>query len=241
MFRNNIPKAVCSEVKNTRRRTGTARWVGLGLLALTGATTTALLLAPWDQAPAIASQPDACTGHVQLTFDDGPHQDFTPRILDALGRSGATATFFAEGRLVEEHPEVAARIVAEGHGLQNHTWDHPYLSTLPADEVASQLLATSAAIEEATGSAPTQWRPPYEDYTPETVEVAASLGLDMVLWDYETDTNDWTGASPEDIRDVVLDNAKDGSVVLMHDRIENTALAVPMILDGLHRKGLCTR
>lgn len=197
--------------------------------------------APSQGTPAVANEPGTCLGHVQLTFDDGPHETFTPRILRTLREAGATATFFAEGRLVKEHGEVAAQIVADGHSLQNHTWDHPYLSTLSADEVALQLSSTNAAIEAATGSTPTQWRPPYEDYTPETERVAASLGLEMVLWDYATDTNDWTGASPEAIRDVVLTNAVDGSVVLMHDRIENTAVAVPMILDGLHQKGLCTR
>jgi peptidoglycan/xylan/chitin deacetylase (PgdA/CDA1 family) len=219
------------------------RLAGLGVvLILAEAVSTAVGFSPWDPyAIAIASEPNDCTGHVLLTFDDGPHPEFTPRIVDVLNRSSARATFFAVGQKVAEHPEVAAQIVAGGQRLENHTWDHPYLSTLSPDEVSEQLIRTNAAIEEATGITPSQWRPPYEEYSPESQAIAASLGLEMVLWDYKTDTNDWRGASPEEIRDVVLNNATDGSIVLMHDRIENTARAVPMILDGLHQKGLCTR
>lgn len=221
---------------------GLVALTGFGVLAMTGALPTVLDPEPLDSATAeIASEPATCTGHVLLTFDDGPHPEITPRILQALDQGGATATFFAEGNLVEAHPDVAAQIVEDGHRLQNHTWDHPYLTTLSAQDVTSQLTRTNAAIEDVTGVAPTQWRPPYEDYNSDTQAAATSLGLQMVLWDYETDTNDWRGVSPEEIRDVVLDNVTDGSTVLMHDRIENTATAVPMILDGLHQKGFCTR
>lgn len=218
------------------------RGLGVGALILLAVAVTITFISSRGTAEAtITGEPADCVGHVRLTFDDGPHPEFTPRILDALEQSGATATFFAEGRLVEENPDVAARVVTDGHELENHTWDHPYLTSLSTEEVRTQLTRTATVIEEATGMAPTQWRPPYEDYTPEIQQIATSLGMEMVLWDYETDTNDWRGAGPEDIRDVVLDNATDGSIILMHDRIENTATAVPMILDGLHQKGLCTQ
>lgn len=195
---------------------------------------------PTDPPP--TNPPPACSaGHVRLTYDDGPHPEHTPAILDALAARDAVATFFVVGRSVANHPTITSRTAAEGHRVGNHTWDHPYLTQLDAASIDWQLRNTSDLIEQVTGTRPVEWRPPFEDHNATVRSIATSQGLTMVLWNYATDTNDWQGRTAEQIRDTVLNNAKDGSIVLMHDRLATTAAATPMIVDGLVARGFCLR
>ncbi len=165
----------------------------------------------------------------------------TESILDTLARYGRRATFFVVGRSVQANPWLVQREVNEGHRVGNHTWDHPYLTQLTTAEVRSELTQASDAIEAATGTRPTEWRPPYGDWNSTVRSTASSVGLPtMTLWDTATDSNDWKGGTPQEIADRVVTNAFDGATVLMHDRIDNTAIALPLILDGLNSRGFCT-
>ncbi len=105
----------------------------------------------------------------------------------------------------------------------------------------SELSRTSEAIKSAAGVAPTEWRPPYEDWNKAVRDEATKQGMSMVLWDYETDSNDWQGLTKEQIVDKVVPNAKDGSIILMHDIRQNTLDALPLVLEGLNKKGLCAK
>lgn len=183
--------------------------------------------------------PDCTAGTVSLTFDDGPSPDFTPAILATLRAWEARASFFVLGSKVEQHPELVRQMASEGHRVGNHSWSHPHLTTLTPDEVIDELARTSAAIEAAIGEAPTTWRPPYEDWNDEVGAQAQNLGMKVVLWDYATDSNDWKGISPEHIASIVVDNAVDGSTILMHDIRQNSVDALPLVLLGLNEKGLC--
>jgi peptidoglycan/xylan/chitin deacetylase (PgdA/CDA1 family) len=180
-------------------------------------------------------------GSVRLTFDDGPvATGSTASVLDTLRRYGRTATFFMVGGQAQGNPDLVRRVAAEGHRIGNHTWDHPSLPGLSDAEIRSQLTRTSDTIEQLTGRRPTEWRPPYGEWDERVRWNANAVGLGtMTLWD--VDTLDWQGPSPEVIRDRVVAGAYDGATVLMHDRIANTATALPMVLDGLAARGFCTR
>lgn len=205
--------------------------------AVVGASASYGLIGQQQQPP-----PGPCSaGYVRLTFDDGPDAVVTPQVLDTLKARGVKATFFVIGSKVADQAALVRREITDGHQVGNHTWDHPYLTQLTASEQTAELQMASAAIVAAGAPQPTLWRPPYEDWNSSVQALASSLGMTMVLWTYETDSNDWQGGTPEVIRDRIVTNAHDGDTVLMHDRIQNSATALPMILDGLAAKNMCVR
>jgi peptidoglycan/xylan/chitin deacetylase (PgdA/CDA1 family) len=180
-------------------------------------------------------------GYVRLTFDDGPHGLATPAILDTLEAHGARATFFVVGSLVALRPGIVRRASTEGFGIGNHSWSHPDLTTLSGEQVRSQLARTTTAIQWATGVSPTEWRPPYGARDVLVEAAARDVGLtSMVLW--TVDPRDWADPPATTVRDRVLRAVRKNSVVLLHDGTgANTPEALPMILDGLAARGLCTR
>jgi peptidoglycan/xylan/chitin deacetylase (PgdA/CDA1 family) len=207
-------------------------------VAVAATVALTVLIAP---VPAQAAPGAPCeAGYVRLTFDDGPSRRVTPAVLDTLEARSARATFFVVGQMADANPALVRRAAAEGYRIGNHTWDHPDLTKLPRARVESQLRRTSEEIVAATGVAPTEWRPPYGRTDAQVTSVAASLGLTTVLW--TIDPRDWQNPPAETIRDRVLGRVRPGSIVLLHDGFtRNTAAALPMILDGLTARGLCTR
>ena len=179
---------------------------------------------------------------VYLTFDDGPDAVGTTNVLNVLQEHGVTATFFLVGQHVVEQPAQARAILAAGHALGNHTWNHPDLRTLSDAEILAQLNDTSAAILTETGHQVTCMRPPYgyldlswgevTPYNPNTLSVVQSTGLAIELWTH--DTNDWRSSATVDSIRTVLESmpTAPGSVsnVLMHDWTPNTATAVDQFL-----------
>jgi peptidoglycan-N-acetylglucosamine deacetylase len=181
-----------------------------------------------------------------LTFDDGPHPELTPAILDVLAAHGARATFFQEGRHVEALPELAQRAAREGHAVGNHSWDHPDLGAPEGtlDDVRRQLESTSSAIARVTGSRPSLFRPPYGRLGDATREheiraEAAALGMETVLWTVTPE--DWQRPGLDAIVDCVLGEAAPGAIVLMHDGgevdCEANLAAVETIIGELVRRG----
>lgn len=134
---------------------------------------------------------------VALTFDDGPHPVHTPKVLDELKRHGARATFFVTGKHAVEHPALIRRIVAEGHDLGNHSWDHPHLPALPKAEVERQLALTHWAVDKALGRHYDLRlvRAPYGDENDTVRRVAAEQGRMLVLWNAHA-RNVFTGDPP---------------------------------------------
>jgi peptidoglycan-N-acetylglucosamine deacetylase len=177
---------------------------------------------------------------IALTFDDGPGDATTP-ILDSLERHGAAATFFVLGRHVAGREAVLERMAGLGCEIGNHTFDHPRLSTVPAARVEEELTRASGAIASATGVAPPLMRPPYGDWSPETLEVATRLGLTIVLWSVHT--RDWDARPAAEIVDAILAEARPGAVVVLHDASEadvdrmETARAVELVVPQLQEQG----
>jgi peptidoglycan/xylan/chitin deacetylase (PgdA/CDA1 family) len=175
---------------------------------------------------------------IALTFDDGPDPQRTPALLDALAELGAPATFFLLGKHVDAHPALAARIARAGHEIGNHTYGHRYLPLARSRSVAAELAATDAAIERATGIVPTLARPPYGGRSPRNVRVFARAAKRLVLWDLNS--FDWKGAPAAAVARRVVERARPGSIVLMHEARaggEVTVDAVRLIVPALRERG----
>lgn len=177
-------------------------------------------------------QPVDCTQAkcVALTFDDGPGQ-YTERLLSMLAEHDVQATFYVVGQDAEARPEVLSQQAAAGHEVQNHTWNHPDLTTLTRAGRRSQIDRASAAVEHATGQQPTELRPPYGAWN----AVRKQAGLPLVLW--SVDPEDWKYRDSDRVADHVLSTTRPGDIVFLHDIHETTVDAVPAILEGLSEQG----
>lgn len=177
--------------------------------------------------------------HVYLTFDDGPHPVYTNQILDLLAKYNAKATFFVLGRSVDAYPQIAARIVQEGHAIANHTYEHVALPNQNPEQIAEALGATSAAMSRATGRTSSCLRPPYGALDQPSYDAVRSLGYSVIMW--EVDSNDWRGGDPYTIASTVLSKTRLGSRILFHDgpaNRANTVAALESVLSVLSEKGV---
>jgi peptidoglycan-N-acetylglucosamine deacetylase len=176
---------------------------------------------------------------VALTFDDGPDPASTPALLDLLKQENITATFFCIGERVAAHPQIAARIAAEGHLIGNHTFHHYWHTALmgPA-RLSREIEMTQRAVTEATGVLPALMRPPIGMTNPHYGKALSQAGLTLVGWDVRSlDTR----RTPQQAIERVLDQARDGSIILLHDGgifPENVIEVVSKVVRGLRERGL---
>jgi peptidoglycan-N-acetylglucosamine deacetylase len=193
--------------------------------------------------PAVLRGP-AHDGHVALTFDDGPSSPYTEQILDILLKRGVTATFFLCGRNVERHPEIARRIVAEGHTVGNHTYSHRFPYFHRRSFFAAEIDRAQDVIEKVTGQRPGIFRPPFGARWLGMYRVLRERNLPLINW---SDTGyDWREGV--DIASEALKHLRPGSIILLHDgkRVcppyevdqSGTVTALPTIIDGAHQAGL---
>jgi peptidoglycan/xylan/chitin deacetylase (PgdA/CDA1 family) len=189
-----------------------------------------------QQKPGTYSEAHVDGPYIAMTFDDGPSAENTPRLLDILKQRNIKATFFLIGENVVQNPEIVKRILAEGHEIGNHSWDHPQLSKLPDDRVTSELTRTSDAIREACGYAPKIMRPPYGAITKRQREwIGDKFGLSTVLW--SVDPLDWKRPGPAVVSKRILAGAGPGAIILSHDIHKQTVDAMPATFDALLAKG----
>ncbi|MFD7549062.1 polysaccharide deacetylase family protein [Streptomyces sp. NPDC059578] len=201
-------------------------------VVVTGALTGSVLVA----APAVAA-PAAPAKVVYLTFDDGPGVH-TPKVLDLLKQYGAKATFYQNGANVTARPATTKRAHREGHSIQNHTWSHVDLRTVSATTFKSEVNRTDAAIRAQTNTTPTCLRPPYGAVNQTVRDRAAALRKGIRLW--SVDTQNWARPGRAAIESRVLNNVRNGSVVLLHDAggdRSQTVAALPKILKTLKARG----
>ncbi len=174
--------------------------------------------------------------YVAITFDDGPHPQNTPRLLDMLRARNIKATFYVIGRSVDLYPGVVRRTVAEGHEIGNHTHTHRLLSKLSDAEVRSEMSRCADAIAKAAGVRPRTMRPPYGGLLQRQREmVHAEFGYPTILW--SVDPLDWKRPGAGVITSRILSGASAGGIVLAHDLHAQTVDAMPATLDGLLRRG----
>jgi len=174
--------------------------------------------------------------YIAMTFDDGPHTQNTPRLLDMLKERHIHATFFFVGQCVADNPEIVKRIVAEGHDIGNHSWSHPQLSKMNDEAVRNELQKTEDAIVAACGQKPKLMRPPYGAFTARQRAWAnGTWGYKIILWD--VDPLDWKIRNSEHVKAEILKQTVPGSIILSHDIHKTTVDAMPETLDALLAKG----
>jgi len=182
---------------------------------------------------------------VALTFDDGPHPQGTPAVLESLREAGATATFFLAGEQVVRRPALAAEIVAAGHRVELHCHRHRNLLRLSPRQFLDDAERGRAAIEEASGQAISDYRPPYGIFSGSTLRAVRSRGWRPVLWSRWG--KDWRrNATAESITRRSSTGIRAGDIVLLHDADYysargswvRTAAALPLILEELDSRGL---
>ncbi len=182
---------------------------------------------------------------VALTFDDGPHPQGTPAVLETLREHGAQATFFLAGEQVERRPALAAEIVAAGHRVELHCYRHRNLLRLGVRQFLEDAERARAIIEEARGPAIADYRPPYGIFSAATLRAVRRRGWRPVLWSRWG--KDWRrGATAESIARRSSTGIEAGDIVLLHDADYysargswvRTAAALPLILTELESRGL---
>jgi peptidoglycan/xylan/chitin deacetylase (PgdA/CDA1 family) len=153
---------------------------------------------------------------VALTFDDGPHPEGTPAVLELLAAAGAHAWFFLVGEQVVRRPSLAREIAAAGHVVAVHCFRHVPQPFLGARAVRDDLTRASAAIVDATGVSPAYHRPPYGLYSPAGLAAARSAGLTPLLWSrWGKDWRKFT--TPRRIASRVVGDLRPRDVILLHD------------------------
>jgi peptidoglycan/xylan/chitin deacetylase (PgdA/CDA1 family) len=179
---------------------------------------------------------------VALTFDDGPNEPATSRILDILDAKGVKATFFVVGENAEAYPDTVRREVADGQAVGNHSYHHRKRDTL-RDLHYREVTRTQDVIEAIAGIRPSLYRSPNGFHTPWQLRAVRRAGLTTVHWDVQT--KDWERPSPDTIVKRVLDHVHPGAIVLMHDGDDTnhgsdrtpTIEALPRIIDALRARG----
>lgn len=184
---------------------------------------------------------------VVLTFDDGPHADFTPAILDVLAKERVPAVFFVLGSRAEREPELVRRIVGEGHELGNHSFSHPDLGKIGDGRADLEINSTNRLLEALTGVGTVLFRPPFRSDDRPTVRedlIAIQNGArnGMITVTSTVDPHDWARPEPAIIVDYLVRRLErnDGGVVLMHDGggdRRNTVAALGPLIQALRARG----
>jgi len=174
--------------------------------------------------------------YVAMTFDDGPHPQNTPRLLDILRVRNIKATFYLIGQSVDLYPQVVRRTVAEGHEIGNHTQSHRLLSKLSDSEIRMELSRCRDAIARASGVQPRTMRPPFGGLLQRQREMIHNeFGYPTILW--SVDPFDWKRPGSSVVTSRILHGTTAGSIILSHDLHASTVDAMPATLDGLLRNG----
>jgi peptidoglycan/xylan/chitin deacetylase (PgdA/CDA1 family) len=174
---------------------------------------------------------------VALTFDDGPSEKYTVKVLDILAQKDVPATFFLIGKHAHALPHLAKR-ASQDHEIGNHTWSHPNLGLYHAPDAHAELARAAGAISDATGNAPTLFRPPYGAFSGATAMIATSFAYPIVMWDEEFNQHGPDGAANATR---LAADAVPGSIILGHDggtlNCDMVVAGLPSLIDRLKARG----
>jgi peptidoglycan-N-acetylglucosamine deacetylase len=175
---------------------------------------------------------------IALTFDDGPWGKTTEQVLDILKKEDIKATFFWIGKHLQRYPQIARRVIAEGHVVGNHTWSHRY-SDMDRTTAAHEIDDTTALIEQTTGAKTLLFRPPGGRLKNGLAEYAETLDDSVILWSVPS-ADTLPNTSIQTLINNVLDRATSGGIVLLHDGggdRRKTVAALPIIVAKLKEQG----
>ena len=152
---------------------------------------------------------------IALTFDDGPNDPHTLKLLDILAKHSVRATFFMIGRYVQQRPDIARAVAQAGHLIGNHTFTHPILIFKSEAQTRTELVDCHQALQDAIGQHSNLFRPPFGGRRPATIRIAQELGLQTVMWNVTG--YDWNAPPSTVIEQKVARQVRGGDVVLLHD------------------------
>lgn len=187
--------------------------------------------------PFLPKRVDPAKKLIAFSFDDGPSRKNTEKILKALDKNNARATFFMLGQNAKYYPDLVKKVEESGNEVAGHSWNHPLLTKLGKKGVKKQMSQMNEAIASVTGSDVGLLRPPYGSINR---TVKKTVKDPLILW--SIDTLDWKTLNADKTADAILNQAKDGDIILMHDIHAPTAEAVKKVLPKLEKKGfqVCT-
>ena len=166
---------------------------------------------------------------ISITFDDGPHPEFTPRVLDLLKKNNAKGTFFCIGKHIECHPELFKRIISEGHTIGNHTFNHENnFGFIKTKNVITELETTNEIIKKVSGLKTNLFRPPFGVTNPRIKRGVNIVGLQSIGWSIRS--FDTTSKSKNFIVKSIEKRLKNGDVVLLHDTSEKSVEILEQLL-----------
>jgi peptidoglycan/xylan/chitin deacetylase (PgdA/CDA1 family) len=158
---------------------------------------------------------DSGSKQLALTYDDGPNDPHTLRLLEVLAKHGVHATFFVIGRYATQRPDIVREMIKAGHVVGNHTFTHPLLIFKSEHELRSQLEDCDRALTDAVGDHSNLFRPPFGGRRPAVLRLVRQMKLAPVMWNITG--YDWNAPSAEYIQDKVTSHVRGGDVILLHD------------------------
>lgn len=174
-------------------------------------------------------QVDLTKPMVALTFDDGPNSKYTPKVLDLLYKNQINATFFLMGKNIKGNELLIKEMASSGHEIENHTFSHPDLATLDKYNIELEVSKAEKELKKILPNYSTSYvRPPYGKYTE---KVKSSILYPIVLW--TIDSEDWKYNNSDDIYNNVINNVKDGDIIVFHDDNKPTIEALKRIITKL--------
>ena len=178
------------------------------------------------------AKPANANSLIALTFDDGPNKETTSEILDELEKNDAHATFFVVGKQAKQCPDILKRQIANGHEIGNHTFSHSTLTKLNVKNIKSEIEKTEKIVEKATDQLPKLVRAPGGSTNEQVKNI---VNKPFIHW--SVDPKDWKTRDTQQTIELVLKNAADGDIVLMHDIYPATVQAVKKIVPELINRG----
>jgi peptidoglycan-N-acetylglucosamine deacetylase len=195
----------------------------------------------WEAFPATERLPGE---RIALTFDDGPDDDATPAVLDALEEAGIKATFFVVGEQLMRHHGIARQAAMAGHELALHGFSHRRHTELIPPDARDEVPRGVGAFEAVVGAKPRFFRPPYGQFSEHSYKACQAMGLEAVYW--SAWGLDWEEIGPDRIADLVVRDLEPGAIVVLHDSpryadrpsAQATADAIPLIAAAAAERGL---
>jgi len=174
-----------------------------------------------------------------LSFDGSPNPPATDRLLETLERHSVHATFFMEGRRLENEAECARRVLAAGHDVGNHSYNHPEFDSIPIEECIREVEMTQQIMHRELGFYPYLLRPPAGKLTQEVEQTFLAKGFDIILWSYGV--WDWEGPDAEAVSGRILSQAVSGAIIACHDKVEWLPATLDIVIPRLRREGYVFR
>lgn len=172
---------------------------------------------------------------IALTFDDGPHPSYTPRLLELLRAKKVKATFFVIGFMAEKYPELVRDIALSGHEVGNHSFSHVTLTKISQEDALIEYEAANLAVAKITGRQPRYCRPPGGDFNNAVIDAGALAGLTTVLW--TDDPGDYANPGDETLLARLLRKLTPGGIILLHDGSVDTLDVLDDFISAAQEQG----